>query len=285
MASFLDNLDSVVVDAAGNTIDFLKDSTTPNNNFNQDGFMVPTSPTSDGNGLPSSKVPSNRIATPKRSLIHWFIPEFGVVKMYVNPSEVIYNKKKQINKERTKGGYSLQYWGEELETISIRGNTGSSGIEGMNVLEEIYRAEQFSFDSIGLTLASDNAAQGLASNFVSKITDKVANKVGVNVLGGILGPELGNTALAARNIPSLAQFAFSVEMFYQGWVYRGFFESLQITESISNLGLFEYSINFTATQRRGYRTNYMPWHKSAIDGPSNNIDPSPIPKSFLKLDR
>ncbi len=55
-----------------------------------------------------------------------------------------------------------------------------------------------------------------------------------------------------------------------GKVFRGYFESFSYTESVDRLGLFDYDIQFTVTQIRGYRTNNFAWQRSAIDGPSNN---------------
>ncbi|CAM6001417.1 unnamed protein product [Sphagnum balticum] len=164
------------------------------------------------------------------------------------------------------------------------GSTGSSGIEGINVLYEIYRAEQYAFDIVGLTLASDNAASAAANQIVGGIGSAIGGAVGGSVgaaVGGAIASSLFGTdpssqALSAKNIPSLAQYAFAVEMFYQGWVYRGFFDSMDIIESAEQLGLFEYNITFFVTERRGYRVNGFPWQKSAIDGPSG---PS-IPYSF-----
>jgi hypothetical protein len=40
---------------------------------------------------------------------------------------------------------------------------------------------------------------------------------------------------------------------------------MQINERADNF-LLEYTIKFNATQRRGYRTNYFPWTRSAKDG-------------------
>ena len=144
--AFLDDLDTAI-DGLGNTISFLNGGDKPRD-FEQNGFIVPPVPAGDGHGLPSRKIQSLRPATEKRSMVHWFVPEFGIVKMYVNPASIDYRYSKNINQERTKGGYNLQYWGEELTTLAIRGTTGSSGIEGINVLEEIYRAEQYAFDAV-----------------------------------------------------------------------------------------------------------------------------------------
>lgn len=242
--------------------------------FKSDGFLLPSTFSADGNGLPSSKVSGFRDAKFKRNIITWFVPQFGIVRMYVNPSSISYNHKKLINKDRTKGGYTLQYWGEELDTINISGTTGSSGIEGINVLYEIYRAEQYAFDATGLTLAANNSTTGL-SNTLSDVGESIGGSVGGIIggtIGGILGIDSFNTNLAIQNIPSLAQLAFSVEMYYNGWAYRGFFENMTVNERADNF-LMEYQITFTATQRRGYRLNYFPWSKSAVDGPSDYTTP------------
>lgn len=244
--------------------------------FKSDGFLLPASFSSDGNGLPSSKVSPFRNSQLKRNIITWFVPEFGIVRMYVNPNNITYSHNKVISKDRTKGGYTLQYWGEDLSKLNIIGTTGSSGIEGINVLYEIYRAEQYAFDGTGLSLAANNAATpnllnsivgGDTSNLLGGTVNGVANSV-----GSLLGLDTPNTGLVANSINSLAQLAFTVEMYYDGWVYRGFFESMTIQERADNF-LLEYNMNFVVTQRRGYRTNYFPWSKSAIDGPSQYTSP------------
>jgi hypothetical protein len=240
--------------------------------YQSNGFMLPPSFSSDGSGLPYTKVKSGRRSQIKRNIITWFIPEFGTVRMYVNPESIVYRYKKVIGKERTKGGYVLQYWGEELPQLDISGTTGSSGIEGINMLYEIYRAEQYAFDPIGLTLAANNANMNFSTNVVNSIAEKIgtseAGTAGTaGLIGGILGLDSPNNNLAPRNIPSLAQLAFTVEMYYNGIVYRGFFDSMSVTEKASSF-VIDYQITFYVTQIRGYRTNYFPFHRSAKDGPS-----------------
>lgn len=246
--------------------------------FKSDGFLLPATFSADGNGLPSSKVKSHKNSRLKRNIITWFVPEFGTIRMYINPSAISYVHKKIINKDRTKGGYTLQYWGEELGQLHISGTTGSSGIEGINVLYEIYRAEQYAMDSVGLSLAANNASQ---PNLLSSLLDTGSDTSGLldgaigsvaGAVGSLLGMGAANTALVANNITSLAQLAFGVEMYYNGWVYRGYFENMTVNERADNF-LLEYDMNFTVTQRRGYRQNYFPWAKSAIDGPSQYTSP------------
>jgi hypothetical protein len=245
--------------------------------FDEAGFTTPVIPTADGNGLPSHKVPNNRIGENKRQMMTWFVPDFGTVGMYVNPQSISYKEEKLITQERTKGGYNLQYWGERLMTLHINGNTGSSGIEGINVLREIYRAEQYGFDSIGLTLASENSS---ANSIQSSITSAFGNSLGGSIASGaistLFGTDASTQSLSTRDLPNLASSAFSVEMYYQGWVHRGYFNSFSFEESVSSLGLFTYQIEFVVVERRGYRYNNLPWQKSAISGPSGDN----IPRSF-----
>jgi hypothetical protein len=67
-------------------------------------------------------------------------------------------------------------------------------------------------------------------------------------------------------------------MFFQGILYRGYFKSFTVTESVQKLGWFDYNIDFVAYARQGSRHNFMPWHKQPESpaGPSN-------PYSFTEL--
>lgn len=256
------------VDKTANTLSGQSTQVISGSNFQADGFVVSGSPSSDGSQLPSYNVKSLRPnAKEVRRIVHWFVPEYGVVKMYVNPQGITYTLKKIIQKQMTKGGYSVQYWGEDLTTLSISGTTGSSGVEGLNVLNEIYRAEQLAFDGIGLSLSA--SASAMNSSVVSDTLSSAFGDIAGSLLGSALTSNPGLSDILPQNIPSLASMALGVEMFWNGWVFRGYFESFNFTESADNLGMFTYTINFVVTQRRGYRVNSMPWQHSAIDGPSH----------------
>lgn len=250
------------------------------------GFIGSTIPSSASN--PADRLlPADRPAVFTRNLVQWFVPETGVVEMYVNPQSISYQFKKHITNQRTKGGYLLQYWGEDLTQLSIQGTTGSSGIEGINVLHDIYRSEQISFDPYALALASDRDAElndqfsflgdfpddslgGLLTGFGESFTDLVSNAI-----------ETGETA-ATRAQPTLASLAFSVEMYYSGWVFRGYFTDFRIDERADRLGLFDYSITFMVTQRRGVRPNFLAWHRQP-NGPSNTDPVFGRPYSYAGL--
>ncbi len=265
-----------ILDAANAAQNFINQNNPINPQLYQEGFTVPPTYSADGNGLPYNQVPNTRTGKINRNIITWFIPQFGTVRMYVNPNAMSIGNKKLVTKDRTKGGFTLQYWGEDLININISGTTGSAGIEGINVLYEMYRAEQLAFDSVGLSLQANNFNNDLSHNLINGVsslfgsdspTSSIASGTG-GILGGILGLDSPSNNLAVKNIPSLAQLAFGVEMYYNGWVFRGFFESMTINERADSFPI-EYQITFVATQRRGYRTNYFPWQRSASDGPSN----------------
>ena len=234
-------------------------------------FKDPLQYSSDGNGLPYSQVHNNHEGKANRNIISWYIPEYGIVKMYVNPNSITYNDKKIINESQTKGGFTFQYWGEDLTRIAISGTTGSSGIEGINMLHEMYRAEQYAFDAVGLTLAANTQMTDLASQIVGGVGGIFGEASG-SALNSLLGTDSPNKNLGPRNIMSLAQLAFGIEMYYSGWAYRGYFQNMTFSEKADNF-LMDYQINFVATQRRGYRFNSMPWNRAANRGPSQNNTP------------
>lgn len=256
--------------------------------FEANGFLLGSTPSASGSGLPFTTIAPYVPAQIQRNIITWFVPQFGTVQMFINPQNITYNYKKLINKDRTKNGYTLQYWGEDLSVLNISGTTGSSGVEGINALYEIYRAEQYAFDAVGLVMAANNAAADVANTFSQGIGGAIGQLIGgtnftsgannPSLLGGIVGIDTPDNSLSARNIPTLASLAFGVEMYYNGWVYRGFFENMTVTERADNF-LIDYQMTFTVTQRRGYRTNYFPWSNSPAGGMSAEQPFYPNPSS------
>lgn len=230
------------------------------------GFGAPNLPSMSGTGIRQNSVPNERGAVFTRNMIRWFVPEVGIVEMYINPQQISYQYKKQISNQRTRGGYSLQYWGEELTPLSITGTTGSSGIEGINVLYDIYRAEQNAYDPYALAIASDLDAENdiIGAVFDNNILDAVSGTFD-NLLNNAIESGAPTTS---RPKPTLASLAFSVEMYYSGWVYRGYFTDFRVDERADKLGLFDYTMTFMSTQRRGMRNNFLGWHRSAVNGPS-----------------
>lgn len=203
-----------------------------------------------------------------RELVTWRTPHRGYIQMYINPQQMTIDESKDITAVRTKGGFVIQYAGENLTTISMSGTTGSSGIEGINILESIYRAEQEAFEGI---------ARGLEERL------SVIQMGTITGLTSFLDPNLLQIASdTAQNFgrpqPTLASLAANIEMFFQGKLYRGFFEKFSVTERAPESGHFEYQLTFTAYAKQGVRRNFMPWHRQPFHPANNQVNPLSFPE-------
>lgn len=219
-----------------------------------------------------------------RELVTWKTPHLGYIQMYINPQQIKIISSKIIQNVRTKGGFVIQYGGENLDQISISGTTASAGMEGINILQSIYRSEQLAFEGIAAALEEQLSNVQLDQAIGSVLTQF-----------GASGSATGNNFLFGQNVlqitsqlfnglnrprPTLASLASNVDMFFQGVLYRGYFKGFNVTESAQKPGWFEYDIEFIAYARQGSRHNFMPWHKQPEGpaGPSN-------PYSFTELDQ
>lgn len=251
------------------------------------GSLNRVPPSSSGDGTRQNKIPSNRTGYHTRNLVRWFVPETGIVDMYINPENITWNDSKIISNQRTKGGFVLQYWGEDLTTISISGTTGSSGVEGINVLNDIYRGEQVAFDPYALAFASsldsNQSDQSFLGDAGGNILDVLGTGIGESFTDQVTNALESGTTNPTRPRPTLASLAFSVEMYWSGWTFRGYFKDFKLVESAQKLGMFDYSMTFMATQKRGYRPNFLGWHRSPTSGPSNSDPNFGVPYSYGDL--
>lgn len=228
------------------------------------------------------QLPSNRPATSNRKLMHWLIPDGPMVQMYMNPQSVRYNFKKDISQQRTKGGFLLQYWGPGLTNLEIEGTTGTSGIEGINVLRDVYENEQLAFDPVALAFASKKDKELSAANFGGLDSNVFSDLTSGHFVQDIFNAQK-RIIFPTSSGPTLASLAFQVELYWSGEVYRGFFTGFVVTESVTKLGFFDYTMSFVATQRRGFRQNFLAWHRSPTAGPSHSDPNFGAPYSFSSL--
>ncbi len=209
----------------------------------------------------------------------------NIIPVYINPQNLQIREGKVLSESLTKGGYMIQYWGEQLPEIQASGTTGSGGIEAVNILRNIYRHEQIVFKSI-LVQRALNAEQ-VASGAIADTSSATASAGIANILDSITGGGFGNivdgisssldaivdafTGSVEENLakvellPTLASFAVSIDLFFQGIKYRGFFTTFSTTESANSPGLFEYNFTFKVTRITGQRANFMPWHQNPLD--------------------
>ena len=196
-------------------------------------------------------------ATYRRNMMKWLVPEIGFVEMYVNPQNISVNQTKMIKPDRTKGGFVIQYWGEELVDISITGTTGTSGIEGINILDDVYRGEQVAFNVIAINEQAKQQEESVSS-WLDTIFPSLSDAL--DFFSGF-GANDSNAPFPAPK-PTLGYYASAVELYWHGMVYRGFFTGFNVTERADNLGWFDYDMKFKSTLIKGRRSNFMPWHRS-----------------------
>ncbi|HUU87282.1 MAG TPA: hypothetical protein VMX17_05970 [Candidatus Glassbacteria bacterium] len=206
-------------------------------------------------------------ATYRRNMMKWLVPEVGFVEMYVNPQSVSVSNAKTIKSDRTKGGFIIQYWGEELTDIKISGTTGTSGIEGINVLEDVYRGEQVAFNVIAINEQAKQQEENVNS-WIDTIFPSLGDAL--DFFSGF-GANDSNTPFPSPK-PTLGYYASAIELYWHGMIYRGFFTNFSVTERSDNLGWFDYEMGFKATLIKGRRSNFMPWHRNPQ--PGNEFTPS-----------
>lgn len=235
----------------------------------------------NGFSSPESRIPPRRDAVAVRHMVRWFVPESGIVEMYINPQSIKINEKKSITESRTRNGFVAQYWGEDLMTIDIQGTTGSSGIEGINVLRDVYRNEQLAIDPLAIMVANYREQQNmLSTGDLGQGFTKLFDTAQDDAFRTVNNLVQYGTTNPTRPRPTLASMACTVEMYWSGWVFRGWFMNFNIDETANNLGLFNYNLNFKVTQMRGQRLNFMPWHRSPTAGPSNSDPQFGTPYSY-----
>lgn len=234
--------------------------------------------------------------TIKRETLKFMVPVsvFGIksnnlegrklIPCYLSPDNFSINESKIIKENITKGGYVVEYWGEELPKIEASGTTGSGGIEAIEILRSIYRNEQIQMkellerrsrllsqaidtelkDTSSATLGAGIAESFdiLFSNAYSEI--KSGTQSVIDEITNIWSEQETNPQ-PANLIPSLGSFAVSVDLYLQGVKYRGYFTRFNVKENSESQGLFSYDFGFHVTKRSGVRNNFMPWHRSPVD--------------------
>jgi len=225
-----------------------------------------------------------------------------IVPLYINPQTFSIQEVKLVTPTLTKGGYVVQYWGEELPIIQASGLTGSGGIEAVNILRDVYRHEQLHFNNLLIerarlldeearenlnniptftpgsttTAVFDALTAGGFSDFKSGVESSIEA-----ITDAALGITEDNPA-SVELIPTIGGFATSMILFWQGEKFQGFFKDFKVDENASKPGHFDYTFSFAVTKRVGRRENFMPWHRSPTDR-TGNPRPASVPKEGQRL--
>ena len=233
----------------------------------------------------------------------------AIVPFYINPQTFSIQEGKIIKETLTKGGFSIQYWGEQLAVLQVTGTTGSAGIEGINILNAIYKNEVSQFNNIlleralnqdqdfrtaleGISLGSGQALTSVSGGLTSILDDFTRNGFS-GIIDGTKSviDQVTDAALGVANanpakvelIPSIGAFAVSMILYWQGVKYQGYFSDFKIDETAASQGNFDYQFSFKVTKKAGTRSNFMPWHRSPTDSSGAPISVS-IPREGQRLE-
>jgi hypothetical protein len=56
-----------------------------------------------------------------------------VISLFINPQSITVTKNILLNKQQTKGGFVVQFWGPDLETIQVKAETGYFGLSNVPI--------------------------------------------------------------------------------------------------------------------------------------------------------
>jgi len=191
---------------------------------------------------------ANKTARPKwsRQPMMWELYDGTMIEMYVNPQNVSIQASKKITYNRTKGGFMVQYWGDDLLSVTINGTTGSSGIEGIELLYDLYQSELLPPSRL-----DELRGIGKGSGYLSSVP-------------GVNPGRNPNDEDELRRVrrTDLVTRATQVVLWYGSKRYYGFFTSFTIQEAASTPGEYTYSLTYVVWKTVGRDNNYMPWHRN-----------------------
>lgn len=203
------------------------------------------------------------------------------VELMINPQSLSSNLSKVVNRTQTMTAFVEDHWGEELDTLSFQGYTAAFVVGG-NDLYSIRNSPSGSSP-----VKNFLKTKGLSDPRISA-RSQLASYAGIPAYPGegmgINDSEIGLTVSQRRNSVSYRQFKrfidiiringcmydtqgmvskrYYIMLSYQTQAYRGFFESIDVTENATSPYRFQYTVTFKSEE-----TLY-----SYVDPGKNNIN-------------
>ena len=183
------------------------------------------------------------------------------VEFMVNPRTLSNNQSKIINRTQTMTSFVEDHWGDELDTLTFQGQTATF-VTGGNDLYSLKNSPGSStqkFLASGGLTDSKIQARSLLFNYAG-VSSNAYEGMGIN------DTEIGLTVTDRRQSVSYRQFKRLVDLFrvngcffdssgmlstryyimlsYGSMSFKGYFESLDITEEASNPYKFSFTITY-----------------------------------------
>lgn len=170
------------------------------------------------------------------------------IRLIINPASVSMNFSRIVNRVQTMTAWVEEHWGEELDTMTFQGSTASF-VYGARVLNS-YELQQKSrtdilrsnFDAaVGLSPIVDRNVEN--ERFIGLTTAKRRDTVGYQEFRLIFSKIMSTNGLEFDN-QGFVKDRKLIQMSYDYAVYRGYIESLDITEDASSPYKFVYTLTF-----------------------------------------
>jgi hypothetical protein len=169
------------------------------------------------------------------------------LRLMINPATCNMNMSKIVNRTQTMVSWVEEHWGEDLDTISFQGSTASFiyGARTMTAFEGKARLKETEYKE------SFDTAMGL-----SPITDKFIRKPmeGLTVQSRrdtlayqefkIIAQQISGTNGAEFDSQGFVKAKKYIQLSYDYAIFRGYIESLDITEDASTPFRFTYTLTF-----------------------------------------
>jgi hypothetical protein len=162
------------------------------------------------------------------------------IELMVNPRSMGSNLSKIVNRTPTMTSFHEDHWGEELDTISLQGTTAA------------FIMPSTAPDQYGL-IANDSRRTTIAYHQFKRLIDLIR-------LNGCFFDNFGRVI-----------YRYSVLLSYGQQAYKGFFESIDVTEMASDPYRFTYTITFKS---EGTLYNYSaPGNSTTVVLPPPALNP------------
>jgi len=186
------------------------------------------------------------------------------VELIVNPASMSTNIAKLIGRTQSMSSWVEDHWGEEIDTITLQGNTASFITGGSKELDETNLKAS---DPYTIRLTGGSLTQKFLNDEATAPNKRLPSS-GIGM--GIHDNEIGLTVSQRRATVSYVQFKRLVDLFrfngcmfddfglvkgryfvvisYGRQAYKGFFESIDVTEIAENPFRFQYTITFKSQE-------------------------------------
>jgi hypothetical protein len=166
------------------------------------------------------------------------------VRLMVNPSSISNNMARIVTRTQTMVGFIEEHWGEELDTITFQGSTAAF-VTGAQDLREArseriaYQGVEGFYEALDLNNESYKNAPGLTTSRrrLSVSYRQFKRLIDLFRINGCIYDQYG---FVSQRLYVMLAYGYSA--------YRGFFESVDVTEDATNPYRFIYTITFKSEE-------------------------------------